>query len=367
MSYVRVLLPYLIVVGLCAGESETSLVAVADLGDQQATGVAITPDGRVFVNFPRWTPQGPTRAVAEVAADGKLRDYPDRAWNAWKPGSSPAEAFVCVQSVWAGSDGTLWVLDPAAPEMQTVVAGGAKLVAIDTATNVVRRVYPFDNTTAPTKSYLNDVRISPDRRWAFITDSGLGALVIVDLVSGTARRVLDGDPATLAEGGRDLAVEGKALRDASGATPQIHSDGIALSPDGTQLYWHALTGDILWRAPVSALIDPRLTAEQLRTQVERVASTGAHDGMLFSPDGDLYVTLFEHSTVARLQPGHDTTPVAVVRDLRLSWPDTLAFHPDGSLYITASRIQESARFNGGRDVRTEPYTLWRLGMPSARK
>jgi len=44
------------------------------------------------------------------------------------------------------------------------------------------------------------VRISPDGRFVFITDSGVrGAIVVLDTASGNARRVLDGDPSTQAD------------------------------------------------------------------------------------------------------------------------------------------------------------------------
>ena len=33
----------------------------------------------------------------------------------------------------------------------------------------VRRVIGFDETVAPQSSYLNDVRFSPDGKWAYIT------------------------------------------------------------------------------------------------------------------------------------------------------------------------------------------------------
>lgn len=42
---------------------------------------------------------------------------------------------------------------------------------IDLAANHVAHVYAFDETIAPQSSYLNDVRLSPDGRFAYITDS----------------------------------------------------------------------------------------------------------------------------------------------------------------------------------------------------
>jgi hypothetical protein len=113
--------------------------------DRQWTGVAVTPDGRVFVNFPRWSPEVPV-SVAEALADGTLRPFPDEAWNSWTPDADPSSTFICVQSVVADGQGSLWVLDPANPGFQGVVPGGAKLVEIDAATGGVVRVIGFDGS-----------------------------------------------------------------------------------------------------------------------------------------------------------------------------------------------------------------------------
>ena len=51
--------------------------------DHQVTGVAVTEDGRRFVNFPRWTDDAPI-SVAEVMPDGTLQPYPDAKWNSWR-------------------------------------------------------------------------------------------------------------------------------------------------------------------------------------------------------------------------------------------------------------------------------------------
>src|SRR6187551_3146385 len=129
----------------------------------QATGVACSSDGRVFVNFPRWTEDAPV-SVAEVLKDGTLRPYPDKEWNTWRnapavPGAiKPQDHFVCVQSVVCDGRGNLWVLDPAAPNIEKVVAGGPKLVRISLATNKVEQVIKFGEDAALQGSYLNDVR-----------------------------------------------------------------------------------------------------------------------------------------------------------------------------------------------------------------
>jgi hypothetical protein len=40
----------------------------------------VTPDGRTFVNFPRWTEDAPI-SVAELGSTDDLRPYPDVEWN----------------------------------------------------------------------------------------------------------------------------------------------------------------------------------------------------------------------------------------------------------------------------------------------
>ena len=50
--------------------------------EQQVTKVAVSRDGRTFVNFPQWE-KDVAVSVAEVMRDGRLRPYPDAEWNAW--------------------------------------------------------------------------------------------------------------------------------------------------------------------------------------------------------------------------------------------------------------------------------------------
>jgi hypothetical protein len=57
----------------------SSIELVADFG-HQVTGVTVSGDGRIFVNFPRWT-EDTAISVAELK-DGQVRPYPDEAWNA---------------------------------------------------------------------------------------------------------------------------------------------------------------------------------------------------------------------------------------------------------------------------------------------
>lgn len=331
-----------------------TLQPVASFLNQQVTGVAVSKSGRIFVNFPNWSDDH-TVSVAEIV-DGKPVPFPNEEWN--RSGSAK-DHFVCVQSVHVDGSDSLWILDPAAPMMKEIVKGGPKLVKVDLVKNEIVQTIPFGEDAAPKKSYLNDVRVDTKTQTAFITDSGLGAIVVVDLRSGKARRLLEDDHSTKAEKDFKLQVNGRELLAENGKPPQINSDGIAFDGLNGLLYYHALTGKTLYRIKVNDLKNSRLTKSQLSAKVETVTETPAPDGMTMGPDGKLYLTDLEHCAVQVLDR-KDNKLGTVVADGRLSWPDSLDWGPDGSLYVTTSQIQNMPRFNGGKDMHTTPYHLYRV-------
>jgi sugar lactone lactonase YvrE len=335
----------------------------------QVTGVTVTEGGRIFVNFPRWTEDSPV-SVAEVIKDGTLRPYPDGRWNAWRNVRAdeldPARYWVCVQSVVADGRGSLWVLDPAAPAVDGLVPGGPKMVRIDLTSNRVVQVIRFDQTVAIPGSYLNDVRFSADGRFAFITDAGQrGALVVVELASGEARRVLDGHPSTQPERGVVVETDGRPLRYPDGRKVSFAADSIALSSDGSYLYWKPLTGKNLYRIPAAVLETRGFAGQDVSGYVQPYGQVGPTDGFWIGRGTQtLFVTSIEDNAVkARdLAQGPSGGLRVVAQDPRLRWPDTFSQGPDGSLYVTTSRIQDSAFFNREAPLAL-PTQLWRLRLP----
>lgn len=323
------------------------LEAVAS-SKKQWTGVAVSQQKRVFVNYPRWSDDVAV-SVAELLKDGSTLPYPDRSWNEWKP-QSPSDRFVCVQAVYIDKNNVLWILDPAAPKFKDPLPGGPKLVKVNLKTNKIERVYKFDEAIAPPKSYLNDVRIDTARQKAFMTDSGLGAIIVLDLVTGKARRCLSEHPSTKAEDTK-VVIEGKEWKQADGTVKKVHSDGIALDPSREYLYYQALTGRNLYRVPVKSLLDEKLSDGDLGKKVEHVAQSCVADGIEFGADGKLYLTSLEDSSIKRLASDHSLE--TVIKDNQLIWPDSLAVAPDSSIYVTTSQI------NLGPSPKT-PYKLFKF-------
>jgi sugar lactone lactonase YvrE len=329
------------------GTKDNKRLEVVATFDHQVTGVTVSETGRIFVNFPRWSEDAPV-SVAEVMPDGTTKPYPNDEWNVWSnlrmAEISAKDHFVCVQSVVADGRGSLWVVDPAAPNSEKTIKDGPKLVQIDLASNAVKRVFAIPDEVAGPASYLNDVRIAPDGKFAYMSDSGQpGGLVVADLVSGAAWRALSGDPSTQFDPAVIVQVDGKPLRRPDDRQPMFNADGIALSPDGKTLYWQALTGRTLYRIATDVLQAAKDHANAAVGKAEKVATTEPVDGLWMDKAGKLYLSSVANNAVKSLNA--DGSLRTEIIDARLRWPDTFSEGLDGAIYITASHIQDSPWFH----------------------
>lgn len=289
------------------------------------TGVAVSEEARMFVNFPRWG--SIPFSVAEVI-NNQLIPYPNNEWNTWNESTTPENHFVCVQSVYVDKDNFLWILDPASIG-GSVINGGAKLLKVELQTDSIIQTINFDDEAAPIGSYLNDIRVDTEFNYAYLTCSGMGAIVVVDLNSGNSRRLLTNHYSTKAED-IPLTINGQTINFA------VHSDGLALTYDGSDLYYKALTGRALYKISASTLRDESLSNSDLESEVVYVAETIPCDAIEFDPDGYLYFTSIEDNSIYRMLPGNDLS--LVVTDDRLKWPDSFSITYAGDIYVTTSRI-----------------------------
>ncbi|PZV96458.1 Sugar lactone lactonase YvrE [Micromonospora phaseoli] len=331
------------------------------------TGVSVSHTGRIFVNFPRWGDEVPATVVE--LRDGAEVPFPDEAWNRPR-GDDDQDAFVSVQSVVVDPADRLWVLDTGSPMLQPTRPGGPKLVRVDLDTGTVGQVIAFPADVALPTTYLNDVRFDLRRGAAgiaYLTDSavaGPNGIIVVDLASGASWRRLHDHPSTKAEPlsrFRPL-VEGRPfLRRPADGPPEpvlVGSDGIAISADGSRLYYCSLASRQWYSVATDALADVSISEDEVAATVVHEGDKGTgSDGLESDDAGRVYLTSYEHNAVLRRLPdgGYET----VLHDPRLLWPDTLAVAVDGHLYVTANQLHRQAGYQLGKDLRRKPYALFR--------
>ncbi len=323
----------------------------------QPTGIAVSESGQVFISFPRWD-RIHRISVAVLDQRGGLTPFPSKKWNEWEWGWNAGKHFVSVQALWADGAGSLWILDAANPFMAGTIAGGAKLLRVDIERKSISRVYPLDYRVIPGTGYVSDFLVDQAREFAYITEPGGGALIVVDLESGEAKRVLENHASMKAED-LEIRVEGTPLRLKGDARPHIHVSAITLSPDGKHLYYQALSGRTLYRIATEPLRDFNSSDSTLANAVQRVAQTVVSDGMVMDDKGRIYFAAVENNAVAIYDP--DTRAMStLIENEAMKWPTALAFGPDGSLHIASSLVHLMPRFNEGLDLREDAYQIFRL-------
>ena len=349
-------------------ETFRTMETVAHFDGAMPTGVTVSHQGRIFVNFPKWG-DDVQFTVAELR-DGKLTPYPNAAFNQTQP-DNLAAALVSVQSVVVDPHDRLWILDTGSPMFAPTQFGGPKLVCVDLTNDRVTKTILFPPDVALPTTYLNDIRF--DLRQgaegvAFITDSsdqGANGIIVVDLASGDSWRKLNDHPSTKAEPpSRCLPiVEGQPLmeRQADGMTKPLKmgADGIAISADGSRLYYCPLVSRRFYSVAINALVDrSQDDATVAATVIDEGDKGGGSDGLESDAAGYVYTTNYEHQAILRRSPQGEWE--TVVHDPRLRWPDTMSVAADGYLYVTANQLHLQPKYQQGKDLRQKPYTLFRV-------
>ncbi len=223
----------------------------------------------------------------------------------------------------------------------------------------MERIYRFEDLE-PELSALNDVRIDLTHGVAYLSDPKQGALVVMDLDTGKTQVRLKGNPALLATPGYVLHIDGHNVVDKAGKPFISNVNGIALTRDDTYLYFRAINQEHLYRIATRYLADPNINDVTLARYIENLGKVGISHGMLADAYGNIYLSDSQTHTINRYSP--DGRLTTVVKDERLSWPDTFALDPKGELYITAAQIHKTAQFNQGIDRVDYPYRLYKLNL-----
>jgi sugar lactone lactonase YvrE len=254
----------------------------------------------------------------------------------------------------------LWVVDAAGGFGSVPLAGEAKLVRLDIATDEVTRIYRFDRAVLPERGFINDVRVGDG--FAYLTDSGLGALIVLNLETGEARRVLASDSRLKADPSLTLQIDGVPYVNAQNETPQMNVNPLELSADGRHLYFQPNGGPRLYRLAVAKLQDFSLDDAVLAAAVEDQGPTRFNAGMTMAPDGSIYFSDIEIGGITRRTP--DGRFEIVARDAaKVVWPDASRLGPDGYLYFPAAQVNRLPGNNpSGESLIERPFRMFKMSI-----
>jgi sugar lactone lactonase YvrE len=306
---------------------------------------AVSADGRVFYTIhPESRPSG-----------AKLLEWVDGASRAF-PSDDAQSLFETPLGVAVDRQNRLWTIDHG-----NHGTGNARLLAFDLSTGEVVHDHVFDSSIAQLGSFLQDLQVDSTGQHVFIADVSFwrknAGLVVYDVESGKARRVLDSDPSVSAQDWlirnptKDMVFFGVVV-----LKPGV--DGIAIDRNDEWLYYGAMAHDTMYRIKVADLLDDSLSPGALSARVQAVGPKPLNDGLSTDNDGNLLITDVEHNAVIRMKPDGELT--TLVRSDRIRWADALSYGPDGWLYVADSAIPDQMLQSKAHMAASAPYHIFRF-------
>jgi sugar lactone lactonase YvrE len=324
-------------------EPEPDLEVVAAL--EQAPGnITVTPSGRIVMSLHQF--YDPALRVVTLDENGTLAPF------------AAAAKVDAVLGIQADRDGVVWMLDNG---MRTNKP--RRLIGWDADKNRKTADINLSKVT-PKDAFLNDLVVDRDHDTVYIADPAGGAnaaIVVVDLKTKKARRVLEGHESVVPED-IDLVIDGTPVRvRAPGGNeirPRIGINPIAADAQNEWLYYGPMHGKTLYRVRTADLRDGALKPEELAGRVEKWAERPISDGISMDNAGNIYISDISNNAVGVITA--DRKYRILVQDERLSWPDAFSFGPDGKLYVVANQLHRTARLNAGTETAASPFYVLRF-------
>jgi len=350
-------------VGAVMGMALGATLAVAEVGLDVAaelmhgpSGLAVAPDGSLIVGIHQCFKA--KERVVRVDRQRQTTPFPSG-----DVGGGAAEnslALDAVMGIQAGPHGIIWMLDNGRRTEQT-----PKLVGWNAHTKKAHRVFHLPGPATVDSSFVADLAIDPTETHAYIADPASGAdaaLIVLDLRTGVARRVLQGHESVVPEG-IPLVVGGRRLEahcpDGSRAEPLAGVNPIAVDRRGKFVYYGPLKSRKLYRIAAAVLQNPELGPEAVAAAVEVYADKPVCDSIVMDARDNIYVGDLSKGAIQVIGP-KDRKLTLYLEDPKMAWPDGLTFGADGRLYFYCSQVNRCSWFSGGGDETKAPFLVYRV-------
>lgn len=331
---------------------DNELEVVAEFPAEHPPGnIAITPEGRIIMSQHQF--YGAPLRVVEVLEDGSVIPFPNEVWS-----SEPNENGIGLNTVLglrSDREGIVWMLDRSAGEEQP-----GKIVGWDTENDELYQVIYIPRPIIGESPFLNDLAVDREHNAIYITDTASGtdsALIVVDLYTGFSRRVLEGDVSTQPED-IPLIVDERVIN-TGGEPAKIGVNPITIDPDNEWVYYGPMSGRSLYRIATADLLDESLSPEELSSRVEHYGDKQICDGITIDGAGNVYITSITNNAIGVVDETGEYQ-ILYQNDELLSWTDGMAFSPDDYVYVTVSQLQNSPPLNNGENDFQPPFYIVRF-------
>jgi sugar lactone lactonase YvrE len=339
-----------------ANESKFDIIANLDSGPGNVT---VTDDGRIIMSLHQF--YLPKYTVVEYK-NKVLVPFPNKALA--DSDSTSKLKLDSVLGIRSDANGIVWMLDNG---MRSGVT--PKLVGWDTKIDKLHQVIYLPEPIAPKDTFVNDFAVDIRHNYIFISDPAGGtnaALIVINLSTGTARRVLEGHSSVIPED-IDLIVDNAPIQ-VKGNSGKLIRPHIGVNPitedlNNEWVYFGPMHGLSLFRIKADDLIDEKLDAKMLASRVERYSDKPISDGMTIDKDNNIYLGELSANAIGVISA--DKKYQRLAQCPRLSWVDSFSFGPSGQLFAVVNRLHQSGTLNGGVSTSKPPYYLLQISPLAA--
>ena len=334
-----------------ADKSNFDIMANLDNGPGNVT---VTADGRIIMSLhPFYLPK---YTVVEYK-NKVLTPFPNKALA--DSASTSTLKLDSVLGIRSDANGIVWMLDNGLRSGVT-----PKLVGWNTKTDQLHQLIYLPEPVTPKDAFVNDFAVDSRRHYIFISDPAGGAnaaIIVVNLSTGTARRVLEGHRSVIPEP-VDLIINAVAIQVKSHSgkltRPHIGVNPITEDLNNEWVYFAPMHGLSLYRIKADDLIDEKLDAKRLASRVERYSDKPISDGMTIDKDNNIYLGELSANAIGVISA--DKTYRRLAQCPQLSWVDSFSFGANGQLFAVVNRLHQSSTLNGGVSTSRPPYYLLQI-------
>lgn len=205
----------------------------------------------------------------------------------------------------------------------------------DLNTDKLVRKYEFPSDVAGVGSDLYDLVIDKMSRFVYVADSNIqGAspgIIVVDLHIWRSKRILNNHESVKPKSVVP-SVNGKAYD----MPWEAGVSSITLDENGDNIYFASTLEDKLFALPSRILRKQGVTNKEIERAVFAAGQKTVTESIVTDVDGKVYLTDFEHSSIAVIDPANAWSITTLVQNEKLlRWPHGLAI-ANGYLYASCS-------------------------------